>query len=321
MDWVEDIGTELLVLPAGIHRNGIDRINALTWTSRYGSIIASGYNLQAASDGMNEKGLVANLLYLTESDYGKQDSKRPGLSILNWAQYVLDNFATVQEAVDVLKEEAFQISGFTLPNGKAALLHLSISDAQGDSAILEYIDGKLAIHHSKKYKVMTNSPIYEKQLALNEYWKEIGGLVFLPGTNRPADRFVRASFFLNAIPKKTVKNYITAVPYQSFVYQAIASVTSLQRAVSVPLGITAPTNPYISSTIWRTISDQTHLNYYFDSATSPNTFWVALKKFNLKPGASIKILSLKNGRILSGEVSSFFIEKSSTLKTKFPPTK
>lgn len=67
-----------------------------------------------------------------------------------------------------------------LPNGAAAALHLSISDSTGDSAIFEYIDGKLVIHHGKQYAVMTNSPIYEKQIALEEYWKSIGGLVFCP---------------------------------------------------------------------------------------------------------------------------------------------
>jgi hypothetical protein len=38
---------------------------------------------------------------------------------------------------------------------------------------------------------MTNSPTFDKQLALNQYWKDIGGRVFLPGTNRAADRFAR----------------------------------------------------------------------------------------------------------------------------------
>ncbi len=48
---------------------------------------------------------------------------------------------------------------------------------------------------------MTNSPTYNKQLALSEYWKSIGGLSFLPGTNRAADRFARASFYINALPE------------------------------------------------------------------------------------------------------------------------
>jgi choloylglycine hydrolase len=40
---------------------------------------------------------------------------------------------------------------------------------------------------------MTNSPTYDQQLALNRYWEQIGGTTMLPGTNRAADRFVRAS--------------------------------------------------------------------------------------------------------------------------------
>ena len=51
---------------------------------------------------------------------------------------------------------------------------------------------------------MTNSPAYDQQLALDAYWKEIGGLVFLPGTNRASDRFARASFFLSAIRGKPI---------------------------------------------------------------------------------------------------------------------
>ena len=39
------------------------------------------------------------------------------------------------------------------------------------SAIFEYVHGKLVIHHGKEYQVMTNSPIYDQQIAINEYWK------------------------------------------------------------------------------------------------------------------------------------------------------
>lgn len=81
------------------------------------------------------------------------------------------------------------------------LLHLAITDETGNTAILEYLDGKLNIHEGKEYRVMTNSPRYEEQLAINRYWEEIGGLVMLPGTNRASDRFVRASFYIKAIPK------------------------------------------------------------------------------------------------------------------------
>ena len=72
------------------------------------------------------------------------------------------------------------------------LRKVSISDATGDSAIFEYIKGKLIIHHAKQYQVMTNSPSFDEQLALNKYWEAIGGQTFLPGTSRAADRFARA---------------------------------------------------------------------------------------------------------------------------------
>ena len=50
-----------------------------------------------------------------------------------------------------------------------------LADATGDSAIFEYIDGKLVVHHGKQYSVMTNDPPYDQQLALNGYWQEVGG--------------------------------------------------------------------------------------------------------------------------------------------------
>jgi penicillin V acylase-like amidase (Ntn superfamily) len=307
MDWKEDMASNLWVFPAGMQRDGAAGPRSIQWTSNYGTVIVSGYEA-GTTDGMNEKGLVANLLYLAESDYGKLDEKRPFLSIAAWAQYVLDNYATVTQAVDALSNEPFQILAPTLPNGAAAALHLAISDATGDSAIFEYVEGKLTIHHGKQYTVMTNSPIYSRQLALNEYWESIGGLAFLPGTNRAADRFARASFLIGAIPKHLDKAYINGVPKHSYEYQAVAGVLSVQRAVSVPLGITTPDQPNISSTIWRSVSDQKNLLYYFDSATRPNTFWVSLNKLNLKPGATAKKLTIQNGEIFSGEVADQFTD-------------
>ncbi len=307
MDWKEDLGSNLYIFPAGMKRDGASGPKSITWTSKYGSVVVAGYEA-GTTDGMNEKGLVANLLYLAESEYGTPDPSRPFLSISAWTQFVLDNYATVAETVDALRPEPFNILAPTLPNGAPAALHLSISDPTGDSAIFEYVGGKLVIHHSKFYTVMTNSPVYDQQLALDAYWKGIGGLTFLPGTNRAADRFVRTSFLLNAIPKKLDKNYIAGVPQQSYAYQAVASVLSVQRAVSVPLGITTPDQPNISSTIWRTVADQKNLIYYFDSATRPNTFWIALAKADLKPGSPVRKLTISNGEVFSGEVSGQFKE-------------
>ena len=304
MDWKEDIQTNLWVFPRGLQRDGAAGPNSPKWVSKYGSVIASGYDIGTA-DGMNEKGLVTSLLYLVESDYGKPDGKPP-LSISLWAQYVLDHFATVAEAVVALRQEPFRVISMALPNGSGAQLHLAISDASGDSAIFEYLAGKLVIHHGKQYQVMTNSPSYDQQLALNEYWVNIGGLTFLPGTNRAADRFARASFLINAIPKTVDPNYIKAVPGGTYANQAVLSVLSVIRSVSVPLGITTPGQPNISSTVWRTVTDQKNLVYFFDSATSPNTFWVPLAELDLKEGAPVKKLILTGGMVYSGNSASKF---------------
>jgi penicillin V acylase-like amidase (Ntn superfamily) len=305
MDWEEDMASNLWVFPAGISRDGAAGARSIRWVSKYGSVVVSGYEAGSA-DGLNERGLVANLLYLAESDYGKPDESRPFLSIAAWPQYVLDNYATVAEAVGALRKEPFNMLAPALPNGAAAALHLAISDASGDSAIFEYVAGKLTIHHGKQYTVMTNSPVYAEQLALNEYWKGIGGLTFLPGTSRAADRFARASFLLGEVPKQIDPAYIRGVPQRSFAYQAVAGVLSVQRAVSVPLGVTTPGQPNVASTIWRTASDQKNLVYYFDSATRPNTFWVSLAKLNLKRGAPIRKLTIQDGEVFSGEVSAHF---------------
>ncbi|OYX88570.1 MAG: hydrolase [Azorhizobium sp. 32-67-21] len=305
MDWAEDMHTNLWAFPRGISRDGAGGANTPKWTSRYGSVIASGYDVGSA-DGMNEAGLVANLLYLAESDYGQPDGK-PAISISLWAQYVLDNFGSVAEAVEALSKETFRVIAPKLPNGQGAQLHLSISDSTGDSAIFEYLGGKLVVHHGKKFNVMTNSPSFDQQLALDSYWEGIGGLTFLPGTNRAADRFARASFLIKAIPTKVDPSYISAVPDRKFEYQAAASVLGVMRGVSVPLGITTPNQPNISSTLWRTISDQTNKIYFFDSSTSPNSFWVPLADLDLKQGAPVKKLTLEGGKVYSGNAADRFV--------------
>lgn len=299
MDWMEDIKTDLWAFPAGIKRsgNGSD-LKGLTWTSKYGSIVASGYDI-GSTDGINSEGLCANLLYLSTANYGPQKSDRKNLSILIWAQYFLDNYATVDEAVKDFSKDSVNIIANTLPNGSQASVHLAIADRSGDNVIFEYVDGKLVVHHSKTYNVMTNEPTYEKQLALNEYWQTLHG-AFLPGTIEPSDRFVRASYFLNNAKKVGNSE------------EAIAVVFSIMRNVSVPMmEQTSPTHPNIAATIWRSAADLKNKIYFFENNNRPNVFWVDLNKLDLKKGAPIKKLPLQQGQIYTGEVSDKFIPSAS----------
>lgn len=293
MDWKEDPQSNLYLFPRGIERRGGLTDNTIKWTSRYGSVVTAGYDI-GVCDGMNEKGLMANLLFLSESDYKRPDDNRPVMGLSIWTQYVLDNFATVDEAVAELSKELFRIDDPDLPNGAKSTLHLSVSDASGNSAIFEYIKGNLVIHQGRDCQVMTNSPTYDKQLTLNDYWKQIGGLVMLPGTNRASDRFVRASFYVNVLP------------LTSDFRQAVAGMFSVVRNVSVPLGISVPDQPNIASTRWRTVADQKNLKYYFESTISPNIFWVDLRKVNFSVGMPVKKLTLTNGEIYAGDTVDKF---------------
>lgn len=296
MDWKGDIPANLWIFPRGVECNGEAGATSITWKSKYGSVITSSWDI-TSSDGMNEMGLAGNLLWLAESVYPKfeKDKDKPGLAVSLWLQYVLDNFASVKEAVVALRKQEFVVASAHIPGTDIfATVHLSLSDKTGDNAIFEYIDGKLVIHHDMSYTTMTNSPIFDEQLAINTYWKGIDGTIMLPGTNRAADRFVRASYYIDAIPK--TDNTRVAIP----------SVFSVIRNCSVPLGISSPKEPNISSTRWRTVADHKNLVYYFDNVLNPNVVWVEFSKIDFSENAKVRKLSLENNENYAGESSINF---------------
>lgn len=299
MDWYEDIKSNLWMFPAGMERDGVVGNNSVEWKSKYGTVIAAGFDT-ATADGLNEKGLMANMLYLGEADFGERDTSREGISWSAYTQYILDNFATVQEAVSALENDELQVVASPLPSDSGLThpptLHFSLSDPLGDSAIFEHLEGKLVIHHGKEFAVMTNSPIYEEQIALNGYWESVGGDAMLPGTRRAADRYVRASYYLKNLPTPQSDR------------QTLANVMSVMRNVSVPFGASDPEQPNISPTIWRTAANHLSNVYYFESTLSPNIIWVELREDDLKEGAPVKKLELSGNYDLVGNVTGDFIE-------------
>ena len=296
MDWYVRYPGTFWKFPRGMQREGLTKENSAKWVSKYGSLalVQTTEGQSAIADGMNEKGLVTNLLYLSETTYPKRDSKKEGVATSIYLQYILDNFATVKEAVDALSSDKIQIVPVPIPNSdKLPTMHVSISDATGDSAVVEFLDGKTVIHHSREYDVMTNSPIFEKQLALNEYWSEIGGNTFLPGTRRSADRFVRAKYYNKMLPE--AKNY----------REAVASMMSVLRNTSSPFGDPDPEKPNISKTLWRMVDDQTNLISFYESTISPSVVWVKMKAFDFSKGSAVKSFDLEDYSF-SGDVTKAF---------------
>jgi choloylglycine hydrolase len=172
--------------------------------------------------------------------------------------------------------------------------HLAISDASGDSAIFESIEGRLVIHHGRQFQVMTNSPAYDQQLALNDYWRQMGGTVMMPGTSRSADRFVRASFYLNAVQRTADAS------------EAVACAFSVIRSVSTPLGFPTPAQPNLAPTHWRSVSDHKNRRYYFESARGLDLFWVDLADLDFKAAAPARRLDLMHGAVYAGNAAARF---------------
>jgi choloylglycine hydrolase len=106
MDWPQGTDPKIAVFPRGVMRD-CGRVGPAVaaaeylakWTAKYGSMVTTVFDIGTA-DGFNERGLGSHLLYLKATDFGPRDTSRPGLPATLWAQFVLDNAATVAEALD-----------------------------------------------------------------------------------------------------------------------------------------------------------------------------------------------------------------------------
>ena len=299
MDWKLPMVSNLWVLPRGMARDGAAGPRSAQWTAAYGSLVVTGYDI-ATADGMNEAGLVANLLWEVEATYPEDDGVTPRVSLSVFPQYLLDRHATVAEAVADLRANPVQVAGGEVPvgpPGREATVHVSLSDATGDSAVIEFVDGEMTIHHDRAHQVMTNEPTYDRQLAILEYWQGVNPREFLPGTVRASDRFVRANFYINAVTQSADPRV------------AAASVFSVIRQVSVPWGISVADAPNLSTTRWRVVADHKDRRYHVESVLSPSVFWVDLDALDFAEGAEVRKLDLgvDMSRVLSGEVSADFV--------------
>ena len=300
MDWPYSFNSHLYAVPAGSTQDGAGGVNSLTWTRKYGAIEVAGTTepggpIDGVFDGMNTAGLVANLLYLAESDFGPAPTDdRPRLSITAWADYVLSNFGTVKEVVEAFTKPSIYLVPTNIGPGAAVppSVHLSVNDASGDSAIIEYLDGKPVIHHGRQYQVMTNSPTYDEQLKLNAQWDDVDKNKELPGSIQSTDRFVRASYYLSKLPQSTDER------------QSVAGVFSVMRNASTPWGVGDEQHPNLAPTYWRTVADSTNKVYYFESTLSPNIVWVNLNTLNLGPGSGTRAVAVEGDYSVIGNIDS-----------------
>jgi penicillin V acylase-like amidase (Ntn superfamily) len=277
MDWPESTDPILTVFPRGRERHGgllagetVVADNPLNWTSRYGSVVVTLYGLGTA-DGMNEAGLAAHTLFLTATDFGARDPRKPGLQAAMMTQYLVDCAATVDEAVSLIRQLQPVI---VEAHGRSSTVHFAVEDASGDSAIIEYLDGDLVLHHGREYTLMTNDPSYDEQLELlaAQDFSTPSSELALPGNVNPRDRFQRAAYYGALLPEPESER------------QAAAAVLAIVRNVSVPFG--APYRDFgIYNTEYRTVCDLTNRRYFFELTDSPNVIWTELGELDFSAGA------------------------------------
>lgn len=178
-DWMIGDGL-ILVNKRGVEKSAVSegRSNPAGWVSKYGSITFNQYGRENPSGGMNEAGLVIELMWHAEAQYPKTGA--PTLGTLEWIQYQLDSSSTVTEVIT--NSEKVRIAS-EIP------LHYLVSDKAGNTATIEFLNGKLLAHTGKTLTVsaLTNDS-FEKSV------KYASATTFERArTSSSLDRFVRAA--------------------------------------------------------------------------------------------------------------------------------
>jgi penicillin V acylase-like amidase (Ntn superfamily) len=242
------------------------------WTSKYGSVTFNQYGKDNPSGGMNEAGLVIELMWLDDTVYPKPDS-RPVVDVLEWIQYQLDTSATV---ADVIKNsEAVRISSLVK-------LHYLVNDKAGNSATIEFLGGQLVAHSGGNLAVSTlTNDTYEKSL---NYSKTV--TAEKAKSESSLDRFTRAASRTKEFAAK-LKNETEAVNYA---FEILANVAQK------------------NSTQWSIVYDQKRSKIHFRSLQSALIKSVDAKLFDYSCGGAVKIFDVNAKE--TGDVTAKFADYS-----------
>lgn len=299
MDWSSPLHDMLYIVPRGHQVTGGAYDNPMTWKVKYGSVISAiptwlmkrgSFTFDdGAVDGLNEKGLSAHALFLAGSSYEKRDPSRPAVSTLRWVHYLLDNFATVEDALAGM--DKVQIVPGQIANHQMDF-HLTVEDKSGDSAIIEFIDGQQTVHHGRQFSVMTNSPPYDAQIENLAQYRAFGGQKELPGDITSNDRFVRLQYFSQYLPHAEGK------------HKAVSYILSAMHTVTTPFGAPYP-NGAVYPTHWISVSDLKNGVYHYNWLESPDIIRVELAAIDFSKGSGVRWLNPRRPG-LSGTVNDQF---------------
>lgn len=122
------------------------------WVSKYGSITFNQFGRELPLGGMNEAGLIIELMWLTQTEYPNSD-QRPALRELQWVQYQLDTAATVKDVIASDKDVRIEANvSIPIP------IHFLLCDRKGGAAAIEFLGGRMRAYTGKDLpvKALTN---------------------------------------------------------------------------------------------------------------------------------------------------------------------
>lgn len=289
------VPSDVVVVPRNYDYVGTRPANApnVKWTSRYGMVGVMSFGQPFVSDGMNEKGLTGSALYFPGFvGYTAPQNAGTHTAIAPWEflTWVLTNFVTVDEVKAALDQVAIidlptPEVNFTLP------LHFPIHDANGNSIVIEPVDGKLKVYDNPM-GVLTNSPTFDWHLNnVRNYVKispvnapslEIAGqtiaplgqgsgLLGIPGDPTPPSRFIRAL------------GYVMSAKQQPDGPATVRLAEHILNNFDIPLGFIRPEtkDADLELTQWSTIADLRGKKYYIKSYEDQVLRAVDLMSFDL----------------------------------------
>lgn len=267
---------------------------AAKWSTRYGFVGVNAFGQPFVSDGLNEKGLAAGILYFPGfAEYADPAKADPGRSLAPWEvlSYALANFSTVAEVRAGLA--GISVLPTPVPGGTYVLpFHYTFHDESGRSLVVEPTGGTLKFYDNP-LGVMTNAPGFDWHMTnLRNYVKispvnaaaltldgialepfgQGSGLLGIPGDPTPPSRFVRAL------------GYVQSVEEQPDGPSTVRLAEHLLNNFDIPVGWikgrpgeTAP----LEITQWSSIADLRARRYYVKTYDNQTLFAIDLAAHDL----------------------------------------
>jgi penicillin V acylase-like amidase (Ntn superfamily) len=251
----------------------------VSWISRYGSITFNQYGKEFPTGGMNEKGLVVELMWLDGTAYPAPDS-RPAVGILQWIQYQLDNTATTAELIS--SDSKIRVSD------KATPIHFLVADATGNVATIEFLEGKMVVHKDRDlpFPVLTNDT-YASSLQTAKPILESGQAPRL--NNNSLERFVKACSMVKKFNAAQID-----MPITDFAFSVLDKVAQG------------------SFTKWSIVYDISNKKIHFKTEENKNIKTIQLSMFDLACNQPAKMFNMNQD--VKGDVSKQFVLNDKKLK-------